>query len=725
MSGPLLQLLDESTGVTLRLWGIEAASSVGVVEGGVYKYRLSGLNSVSSITPEEQFVCDPDDSTVGRFRPSNHVGTFRVSICDDKNATSSFTIEVRPWKLDYETQYRAMLEQIADHAAEALLRGFAPASADFQPDPSALGELRYRAMAFLTARLRSEEFEAAIGEIVRNPHRRWETGRERRPISHGLPPGSQASRQFARNGRRLTTPAHLAHLPTQGLPEHTDWSRNSVTYDTPANRFVRYVFETWRGMARDMFAALEGPASPGAGPQRRGRTEAEWLEARCSEVLSSPVLAEAGPLRTMPQGDPVLHRQPGYREILRVFALAQASIALDAKLPDDAFSATKQNVATLYEYWCFLVLLDCLNRIAGGVSTNSVFATSESGLSLVLQRGADHGHSWTVEERGRRLQIDLWFNRNFAGSGRDGAEGSWTSSMRPDVSLRIRPLSARPESAADPELDVWLHFDAKYRVQRQDVEFSDDPVITTTRSDLLKMHAYRDAIRRSAGAHVLYPGTDEPLHQKEFHELVPGIGAFPLRPGESGAVTGVDNLERFLREVLQQSANQASAAERTQYWSSIHTRRAGSTVRPASFLKLPPADELVLVGYVRHEQWPWVRRERRYNLRAGRRTGAVSLSDDMLRARLILLWTGTKDQPSVLGVFERVGPWQVATADELAASGYPRSAGGDLYLLTEINPAYAALDRAVRSEELLPHLPTNSQPVAVTWEQIASGLQTK
>lgn len=378
-------------------------------------------------------------------------------------------------------------------------------------------------------------------------------------------------------------------------------------------------------------------------------------------------------------------------------------------------------MATLYEYWCFLVLLDCLNRIAGDSSNNSVFAPTGNGLSLVLRRGTEHGHSWTIEERGRRLQVDLWFNRNFANSRRDDAEGSWTSSMRPDVSIRIRPLSARPSAAADPELDVWLHFDAKYRAQRQDVEFSDDPIITSSRSDLLKMHAYRDAIRRSAGAHVLYPGNDAPLHQQEFHELVPGIGAFALRPGEGGSVTGIDQLEDFLHDVLRQCANQASSSERTQYWSALHSRRAGSTVRPAPFLKVPPADELVLVGYVRTEQWPWVRRERRYNVRAGGRTGAVSLSDGMLGARLMLLWTGSDRSPTLLGLFERVGPWQVATIDELEATGYPRSKGGDLYLCAAINTASAALDRLVRNDSLQPHLSSDGVPTAVTWEQIASG----
>lgn len=42
---------------------------------------------------------------------------------------------------------------------------------------------------------------------------------------------------------------------------------------------------------------------------------------------------------------------------------------------------------------------------------------------------------------------------------------------------------------------------------------------------LLKMHAYKDAIRRSGGAYILYPGaTNETF--RGFQEIIPGLGAF-------------------------------------------------------------------------------------------------------------------------------------------------------------------------------------------------------
>src|SRR5207253_6232994 len=125
--------------------------------------------------------------------------------------------------------------------------------------------------------------------------------------------------------------------------------------------------------------------------------------------------------------------------------------------------------------------------------------------------------------------------------------------MRPDCSLRLRP----DRTLGDGVDDVWVHFDAKYRVDRLTEIFGQgeraeeshtEPTQSSSyakRDDLLKMHAYRDAIRRSAGAYVLYPGDSDEQCTK-FHELLPGLGAFGLRPASDGNSIGTESLTAFL-----------------------------------------------------------------------------------------------------------------------------------------------------------------------------------
>ena len=77
-----------------------------------------------------------------------------------------------------------------------------------------------------------------------------------------------------------------------------------------------------------------------------------------------------------------------------------------------------------------------------------------------------------------------------------GGRARGHGSSSPDASLRIRPKSGRPTGVDDPDLDVWVHFDAKYRVTEVTAarRTGDGPSRVARRDDLLKMHAYRDAI---------------------------------------------------------------------------------------------------------------------------------------------------------------------------------------------------------------------------------------
>jgi len=112
--------------------------------------------------------------------------------------------------------------------------------------------------------------------------------------------------------------------------------------------------------------------------------------------------------------------------------------------------------------------------------------------------------------------------------------------MRPDCSVRIRPEGSTPTRVPAQELEIWLHFDAKYRVDNLLAQLTPTPDSdellgeSTTpggakRDDLLKMHAYRDAISRTAGAYVLYPGSEikDIRRHPGFKEVLPGLGAFP------------------------------------------------------------------------------------------------------------------------------------------------------------------------------------------------------
>ena len=184
------------------------------------------------------------------------------------------------------------------------------------------------------------------------------------------------------------------------------------------------------------------------------------------------------------------------------------------------------------------------------------------------------------------------------------------------------------------------------------------------------MHAYRDAIRRSAGAYVLYPGDHHQIPFTEHHEVLPSLGAFVLRPAEHETL-GTSQLEQFLRDVLDHVADQATQHERSRFWRTVAYR--GTPLRSAQI-----AGCRVLGGRRPMHSSCAATCEAslmpRGSIAAGYTTcGRVigeelfALDSDVLQASDLLLY-GRDIAPTL---WSRVGTWFVQSREQLLALDYP------------------------------------------------------
>jgi predicted component of viral defense system (DUF524 family) len=675
-----------------------------------YSFRLEFSEllrgSTVRLEPSEFFEINDlgrDGELVGRFLPGDHVGSCFISAHFENGnirlADFKFDkVEIRSKKLDYEDEYQQMLNDIAERSAEALLDGGFLVSDLFTLE-AADGHLDLTALCFLANRLESSEFKNALAIIKARPDMRWIENEVLVPLGKGLSNGKDLIMGLSQGGRKIETPSQLHHLPIRFVPEKLPKRESFSTFDSLPNQFVRFVLLKWQSFAVEKMMELESEIPPGQSTKprtARALQKLTMINQVCATAVRDEPLRSASDLSNFPQANTVLTSRPGYRDVFRLFLKYRLEATLAPPDSIDPFSISKRSVSALYEMWCYLEVLGCLERIIGRGNYSRLFKVNKSRFSLNLVAGDESRVEWEFSLNSRRMNISLWYNKTFGQLTTDGT-GSWSEIYKPDISLHIRPVGEEILQGNTSILDTWLHFDAKYKLTLlgPDDSHIGDIEDRVTKDDMNKMHTYRDAIVRSAGAYVLFPGSLQSSF-RQFEEILPGIGAFPLRPHSQDSERDKLELEIFLREVIEHCCNQATNRERTQYWQVRHNSpeerniQLNHQVRATPQLTLPPADTMVLVGYIRSPNVGFVRSKLLYNLRADSdRDGSVSPSDGMLAAPFVLLWSdGGLRSKELVGLFRRTSNWYIANGDELSKEGYSPSSPTARYFVSGLSHAF-------------------------------------
>lgn len=349
----------------------------------------------------------------------------------------------------------------------------------------------------------------------------------------------------------------------------------------------------------------------------------------------------------------------------------------------------------------FFKLLEIVKEVfkIESVATEKLIEITSDGLGLKLKQGKFLPVKGIYLTDTRKLNIEFSYNKTFSGGNEYPAGGSWTRNLRPDYTLSIWPFGIEQEQAEQEELIVHIHFDAKYKVENLQGIFGKDDNLETEkeeqkkgtykRADLLKMHTYKDAIRRTAGAYVLYPGTEGKYTRTGFHELIPGLGAFSIRPSKIN--DGTEDLRKFLIEIVAHFMNRASQREKI----SLKTYETYKDEEPNELNEpLPepyglnrnsiPDETFVLVGYYRdNEHYNWILNSRLYNARAEDDRGSLRLGPGEAGAKFLLLHTKTETQTSKLFKIIETGP-RVFSKQTLINKEYPREPTQNYYLVYKV-----------------------------------------
>jgi predicted component of viral defense system (DUF524 family) len=668
-------------------------------EGCFYEYQLPDHYRLKEIKDlARSFRSNPSN---GSITPGTYTGGITLNILGpDENHCGSIELEVCSVKTGYHDDYRKMLDDIAEYSTELLLQHSSPASHKFIPDHTVDPKTLYQRFAFLRSIILSEEFRDSVHKIISNPVTTWIGEDIPVDIRNAKRFDGSALRQIASARQRIPLPAghpvRISNPLLESVPGKMLFSRKKESVDTHENRFIKYVLQT--------FASDIGDIRERFNKEDRSYREASQLISVLEDSLSHSLFSEISPIRTLTQNSQVLQRKEGYREIYRAWLNYDLAAKLAWKGGDDIYSAGKRDVAALYEYWLFFKLTALITEIfkLPVLTLSDLIKDSDNGLELQLKSGREFSMCGHYEQGGRKLCVKFSYNKTFSRSKAPEpaypAGGSWTMQMRPDYSLSLWPADFTEKEAEEQESIIHIHFDAKYRIDKfykllgrdEDREETDDEIDAVKRkerdgefkrADMLKMHAYKDAIRRSAGAYILYPG-DKTEKMRGFREIVPGLGAFPVSP--SSGETGMSEVRKFIEEVLRHYVNRTSDREKMSYQTySIHgSKNAGFMHEPVpekynNNRTAPPSEIHVLVGYYHDNQEEWIKKNGLYNIRF-----SDKITPEMISVKYVLL----HQKEAVTGdLWEVIAPApEFRSAEDMVQSGYSTSTKKEGYFVYSI-----------------------------------------
>lgn len=563
----------------------------------------------------------------GEFLAVNHLGVVGIAVVRS-GVEEKLVVEVVSSKFSHDADFHRMTGDIAKECQQLLLAWNMPSGLPFEKDPSRRKKLLLEQFIYLHQELGGGRLERWTESIRMRPHEALR--RESAWRSSGCAGGFHHLREPLAYGRDWRSSA------TGCRPAEVLEVRKRPTLDTAPNRFLKYALSGFAGICREVIRAFHD-SREGVGLDGPASKDARNLLSRLDGQLGSGFFREIGEANGIPMSNQTLQKREGYRDILRVWLLTGQAARLNWEGRNDVFNATVRNVAALYEYWLFFFLrrtiasLPEIKKIQIGEAPGSgllpAFCERNGLLEIRLKRGKGSLLAFEHGDGEDALRIHFCFDRTYSPTKDVLAGGAYSKSFRPDFSLVIFPAKLSVGKRWDQAEQIaeaagriaYLHFDAKYRVDDLKELFPADSSAlleeeetskatnTYRRADLYKMHTYNDAIRRTVGSYVLYPGngTAEASFSK-YHELLPGLGAFAVSPSSAG--DSGKTVARFIKEVLTAQHDRFSQLARIEYWTHDTVKE-----QPAAYvtdgskilarLEKPPADESVVLVPFRSRPW--------------------------------------------------------------------------------------------------------------------------
>lgn len=497
----------------------------------------------------------------GNYQFKNAIGPTEISIIDKYNQIIfRLETEVYPQKIDYKEDYKEMMADIT--------RIVYNLAYDYFKDTYERGRLKETGQATLLEfvaiiRVLFESLDKSIEVIRRQPKHQIQEYQRVKSVHHvkklagQFPKWIRSNQQYINQDKKGIDIGHGYHM------SHAPEQKKKVTFDTYENRFVAWAI-------RQLLVQL--------------RTVRELLMKNYPDAVQDHLLFDRffRRLRQRLQHDPfnevsafehqlhfstTLTMAAGYKDFLHKFLLLQRGLSL---ADNDIFRIDIKDIATLYEYWCFLKIVDLLKTDPNyQLESQDLIKVKGGRFVLSLKTGQQSKLKFHTQRSGETME--LFFNRRFSKKGGK----VFTYDQKPDYAIQFRKSGYK-----NP---FWFLFDAKYRFDEAEKEGKLE--YHAPQDAIGQLHRYRDAILHSQpqgdityraavknlGGVILYPypNSEEDFIRNPFYKSIEdvNIGALPFLPTKTSLFKGF--LDKLLLTSPERHFEQFLEMDRSEYESHL------------------------------------------------------------------------------------------------------------------------------------------------------------
>lgn len=474
----------------------------------------------------------------GTINLENSVGLTRFEVRDAVGKVLfALDTEVFPQKLDYKDDFQDMLDEITNILYSLAFDVFTRTFASTRPRPT---NDQTTAEWLNLFNVLYDSVEQSLDTLLRAPKsdlrkesRVKPIHRVKRATPQAIEAATRRPDRYCRGGGLLVSPeVQLSHLTEQ---------HKRITYDTQENRFVAWAITD---ILRQIQRAVRRLSDRNGLDSQRVQAEVKALErskSRLRRRLRGPILAETGTFNHQMFFSTTLTMAPGYKEFYHRFLLLRKGLTM---AEDPLFKMDYKDIATIYEYWCFLKTVKLLRDNPNyDLTGNDLIKVEHQRFKVNLRKGKKSSVNFVQRSTGD--DIAIYFNRTFP---RD--HFTYTFDQRPDQFIEF---SRSGFGSGRDQRSFKVIMDAKYRFDRGSTGYPTRPGDTPYGPPLdtiAQLHRYRDAIlwedkneqqktvkmaNKSIGGVILfpYPEDEQAFLDHPFYKSIEkvNIGAVPLQPG--------------------------------------------------------------------------------------------------------------------------------------------------------------------------------------------------